>query len=348
MSQLNDRQGARKTTRPEWFGSKTVARTLVPAAPGASPITSELLPNSATARAFQFLPPAIGTPSTVLDPAAGGGSIPFEAARLGLETISNDLNPVAALLLKTTIELPTRFGTDLLRGYERLAGEFIRRAAPHFVGLFPEEPAGVITVDGYLWARTVTCPYCGGVVPLWPNWKVDSSGHGVRLLPADGHVRFEIVDREADHSPGTVKGGDGTCPFPECRRTIDGDEIKAQAQAGRMGHQLYCVVYKEERIKGYTKSGKPKMEKVRGFRAPRPEDDVEGLVQQKLAEKIPLWQARNIVPDEEFPPDTNDDRPLQYGAPTLARSLQSTATLRALRERRGIPGHGGGVRRDRP
>jgi hypothetical protein len=156
------------------------------------------------------------------------------------------------------------------------------------------------------------------------------------------------VDREADHSPGTVKGGDGTCPFPECRRTIDGDEIKAQAQAGRMGHQLYCVVYKEERIKGYTKSGKPKMEKVRGFRAPRPEDDVEGLVQQKLAEKIPLWQARNIVPDEEFPPDTNDDRPLQYGAPTLARSLQSTATLRALRERRGIPGHGGGVRRDRP
>jgi adenine-specific DNA methylase len=147
-------------------------------------------------KAFQFLPPAIGTPSTVLDPAAGGGSIPFEAARLGLETISNDLNPVAALLLKTTIELPTRFGTDLLRGYERLAGEFIRRAAPHFVGLFPEEPAGVITVDGYLWARTVTCPYCGGVVPLWPNWKVDSSGHGVRLLPADGHVRFEIVDRD--------------------------------------------------------------------------------------------------------------------------------------------------------
>src|ERR1035438_4542216 len=57
------------------------------------------------------------------------------------------------------------------------------------------------------------------------------------------------------------------------------------------------------------------MEKVRGFRAPRPEDDVEALVRQKLAEKMPLWQARNIVPDEEFPADTNDDRPLQYGAP---------------------------------
>src|ERR1035438_282781 len=57
------------------------------------------------------------------------------------------------------------------------------------------------------------------------------------------------------------------------------------------------------------------MEKVRGFRAPISEDDVEALVRQKLAEKMPLWQARNIVPDEEFPADTNDDRPLQYGAP---------------------------------
>ena len=82
-------------------------------------------------------------------------------------------------------------------------------------------------------------------MPLSPNWRLSGSGHGVRLVPENGRVRFEIVEREADHSPGTVKGGDGTCPFPECRRTIDGDEIKAQAQAGRMGHQLYCVVHKE-------------------------------------------------------------------------------------------------------
>ena len=44
--------------------------------------------------------------ATVLDPTAGGGSIPFEAVRLGCETFANDLNPVAALLLKTTVELP--------------------------------------------------------------------------------------------------------------------------------------------------------------------------------------------------------------------------------------------------
>jgi adenine-specific DNA methylase len=114
-------------------------------------------------------------------------------------------------------------------------------------------------------------------------------------------MRFEIVEREADHSAGTVKGGDGTCPFPECRRIIDGDEIKAQAQAGRMGHQLYCVVYKENHIKGYTKKGKPRTEKVHGFRAPCPEDDIDVLIRQKLEETLPLWKARNIVPDEEIP-----------------------------------------------
>lgn len=258
-------------------------------------------------RAFQFLPPSDGKGSLVLDPTAGGGSIPFEAVRLGSDTVSNDLNPVAALLLKATVELPLRFGTDLLKRYGQMAAEFMRRAQPHFEGVFPAESKGVLTVDGYLWARTVTCPYCGSVVPLSPNWKLSGSGHGVRMVPDCGRMRFEIVEREADHSSGTVKGGDGTCPYPECRRTIDGDEIKAQAQAGRMTQQLYCVVYKEERIRD-TKSGKPKTEKVRGFRAPRPEDDVEELVRQKLAERMPLWRARNIVPDEEIDPLSNYDR----------------------------------------
>jgi putative DNA methylase len=251
-------------------------------------------------RAWHFTPEPQSLGS-VLDPTSGGGSIPLETIRLGSEAIANDLNPVAALLLKATVELPLGFGSALLARYDELSSEFIRRAHSHFVGVFPEEAKEVLTVDGYLWARTVTCPYCGGLVPLSPNWKLSGSGHGVRLIPNNGQMRFEVVEREIDHSPGTVKGGDGTCPFPECRRSIDGDEIKAQAQAGRMGHQLYCVVYKEERIKGHTKSGKARTEKVHGFRAPRPEDDVDVLILRKLEERMPLWKAQNIVPDEEIP-----------------------------------------------
>ncbi len=253
--------------------------------------------------------------ATVLDPTAGGGSIPFEAVRLGCAAIGNDSNAVAALILKATVELPLQFGPPLVERFRTLGAEFINRVRSRIADLYPPESDKRIC-DGYLWARTVTCPYCGGIVPLSPNWKLSARGHGVRLVPEAGRIRFEIVERESDHSPGTVKDGDGICPFPDCRRTIDGeDEIKPQAQDGQMGHQLYCVVYKEERIKGYTKNGKPKIERPRYFRAPGPDDDVAKDVERKLRERMPLWQARNIVPDEEFPPDTNDDRPRQYGAP---------------------------------
>ncbi|MGC8781219.1 MAG: DUF1156 domain-containing protein, partial [Anaerolineae bacterium] len=50
---------------------------------------------------------------SVLDPFAGGGSIPFEALRYGFTTIANDLNPVAAVILKATLDYPARFGPAL-------------------------------------------------------------------------------------------------------------------------------------------------------------------------------------------------------------------------------------------
>jgi hypothetical protein len=74
-----------------------------------------------------------------------------------------------------------------------------------------------------------------------------------------------------------------------------------------MGHQLYCVVYKEESNQGITL--RPASRRLRRYIASeRPEGRRRGvtLVQQKLEEKMPLWQARNIVPDEEIDPITND------------------------------------------
>jgi putative DNA methylase len=52
--------------------------------------------------------------SAVLDPTSGGGSIPFEALRLGNRVIANELNPVAAVILHATLGFPARFGPDLL------------------------------------------------------------------------------------------------------------------------------------------------------------------------------------------------------------------------------------------
>ena len=268
---------------------------------------------------------------SVLDPTAGGGSIPFETGRLGFTAIANDLNPVAALILKATIEWP-RYGLAILQQFEDLAREFVIRAEPKYHGVFPAESQGV-RVEGYLWARTITCPYCAGVVPLSPNWRLASDGTGVRLQPdlgggpGDGGrvCSFEIVGSMGEQSEGTVSHGDGTCPYPDCGRVIDGDVIKEQAQAGRMGEQLFTVVYKE-RVLTTTKTGRTREKWVRRYRAPRPEDDNSAEIRARLDEKLPEWEALDIVPSERFPEESNDDRPIQYGMP-LWRDLFSPRQL---------------------
>ena len=133
---------------------------------------------------------------------------------------------------------------------DEVGSEFMSTVCERLAGIFPEEPENETRPDGYLWARTITCPYCAGRVPLSPNWRLAPCGKGVRLkaevasgLGSVGRLcSFEIVENAREHSPGTVSRGDGACPYSDCGRVIDGDEIKRQARAGEMGEQLYAVV----------------------------------------------------------------------------------------------------------
>ena len=241
---------------------------------------------------------------SVLDPTAGGGSIPLEAMRLGLKAFANDLNPVASLIEKATLELPL-YGESVVQEFDRIGKAFIAKAEPLYEGIFPRE-APDTQILGYLFARTIRCPYCGGLIPLSPNWRLAPDGTGVRLVPhaveqEDKRVcSFEIVHSAREQSAGTITGGRATCPFADCGRVIDGDEVKAIAQAGGMGEQLYAVVYKK-RIQTTTKSGKPGREKwERGYRAPRPEDDVFEEVRARLEEKLPYWEAMDMIPTEAY------------------------------------------------
>ena len=255
----------------------------------------------------------------VLDPTAGGGSIPFEASRLGLEALANDLNPVAALILRATVQWPSDHRHDLKQEFQRLADRFVEIREDILAPWFPAEPNKKAIPTNYLWARTITCPYCDGLVPLSPNWCLASGGTGVRLMShlGDGpgsegrNCTFDIVDSLAEQSPGTVARGDGTCPFSDCTRVIDGDVIKEQAQAGKMGEQLYAVVYKE-RVEVRTKTGRVREKWVRGYRAPRPEDDNGAEVRTRLDEKLPEWEAFDLVPSENYD-DMYSDRSKIYG-----------------------------------
>ncbi|MCP4696405.1 MAG: DUF1156 domain-containing protein, partial [Gammaproteobacteria bacterium] len=265
---------------------------------------------------------------TVLDPTAGGGSIPFEAERLGLAAFANELNPVAALILHATLKFPLEYGLDALNEFKRISGQFLKIREERLSKFFPREPLENSIPTNYLWARTITCPYCDGLIPLSPNWRLAPDGTGVRLHPHTEDKRrcsFEIVHKAKDQSEGTVARGTAVCPYPDCGRVVNGAEIKSQAQAGQMGEQLYVAVYKQ-RVETVTKTGRKREKWVRGYRAPRPEDDNSALVRERLAEKLEEWEAFDRVPTERFPEETNDDRPIQYGMP-LWRDLFSPRQL---------------------
>lgn len=258
---------------------------------------------------------------TVLDPTAGGGAIPFEAFRLGLSTIANDLNPVASLIEKATLEYPAAFGSALLEEYQDIGPKWASKVRERLEGVFPDEPEPDCRPDGYLWARTIECPYCAGKVPLSPNWRLAPDGTGVKLMPQlgdgpgheDRHCKIEIVRSVEEQSEGTVAGGDAVCPYTDCGRAIDGDDIKRQAQAGQMGDQLFAVVYKRQFITK-TKTGKNKIKWVRGYRAPTADDDNSAKIAAILDEKLPEWAAIDAIPSEAIPDGSKTDEAHRYGA----------------------------------
>ncbi|WP_295582739.1 DUF1156 domain-containing protein [uncultured Lamprocystis sp.] len=199
---------------------------------------------------------------TILDPTAGGGSIPFEAIRLGHRVIANDLNPVAAAILHATLDYPARFGKPLLAEIERwgsqLLGALDRDLPETFLayGDLPEEETEALrrhlrrapklfddfnreSVTSYLFVRLVNCPHCGSEAPLLNTcWLSKESGDpwGVRIIPENAKIRFETYRIKHGRGPNgedpnaaTVNRGIGQCIH--CKQAIDGEEIKRQARA---------------------------------------------------------------------------------------------------------------------
>ena len=265
----------------------------------------------------------------VVDITAGGGSIPFEAGRLGLRSVANELNPVAALILRATCQWPQQYGYDLVDAYSAVSTRFRKRVIELLEGVYPPEPQlseaeklkefettrAQRYVWSYLWARVVSCPSCKGQIPLSPNWRLASGGTGIRLIPdvANGTCSFEIVNGVSQQSPGTVKDAIATCPYPNCGATTQRDYIAQEAQAGRLSHQLYCVIYRDQWWP-LTKSGRPRKRPKtnRGFRIATPKDDNSAWVAQRLKELGPQWDTADVLPNEAVPLG-NDNRPHNYG-----------------------------------
>jgi adenine-specific DNA methylase len=161
-------------------------------------------------------------PPLVVDPFAGGGSIPLEALRLGCEAFASDLNPVACLILKVMLEDIPRHGPQLAEDLRSVGVEIKRHAEKYLADFYPKDPDGATPI-AYLWARTVRCesPNCGAEIPLVRSFWLGTKARRKRALkhrvvrPAGGppRIEFDIFEpkSEKDVRGATVTRAKATC-----------------------------------------------------------------------------------------------------------------------------------------
>ena len=161
-------------------------------------------------------------PRVVVDPFAGGGSIPLEAVRLGCEACASDLNPVACLILKVMLEDIPRHGLKLADELRRVGGEIKAAAEKELSDLYPADVDGATQI-AYLWARTVRCeaPNCGAEIPLMRSfWRCKKTRrkralryHVRRPAGEAPRVEFEVFEPRADRRVpnGSVARARATC-----------------------------------------------------------------------------------------------------------------------------------------
>ncbi len=252
------------------------------------------------ARCFDGKPPAI------LDPFAGGGSIPLEAQRLGLEAYASDLNPVAVLINKALLEIPPKWAgrppvfpgaadsrmgqwpraTGLAEDVRRY-GQWMRDEAERRIGhLYPKAtlPDGSSApVIAWIWARTITCPNpaCRIEMPLVRSWWLGKKkGKEAYVVPRVEHGRVEFdIGHDVARAPGS--GDDGTVSRTgavcvACGTATPLSHVRAEGKAGRIGARLMAVAAEGNRRRVYV--------------APTPEHE--------KAADVPIPDG---VPDTEIP-----------------------------------------------
>ena len=180
----------------------------------------------------------------VVDPFAGGGSIPLEALRLGCDAFSSDLNPLPSLINTVLLEDVPRLGLQFLKEIKSAHAKIRARLHHEMVDLYPAEAGGALPL-AYIWARVVRCeaPNCGAEIPLVRSFWLRNKP-GSKLA-----IRYDVV--KSDASPPSVvfsifePTADGDVPGPSvsdaiarclcCARPLPQERVRAQLIAQRGG-----------------------------------------------------------------------------------------------------------------
>ena len=273
-----------------------------------------------------------GKPLRVIDPFSGGGSIPLECLRLGMEVHATEYNPVAVLILKCTLEYPQKYGKlnkvkekgglwDTEKEINPLVedvkkwGEWVLKEAKNEIGKFyPSDEDGSIAVV-YIWVRTIPCqnPACNAEIPLMRQfWLAKKDNKKVALKPyiKNGKVEFEIVGqgnpfpRDFEPEKGTVSRAVAHCLV--CGGVVDDNTVRRLFQQGKAGQRMVAVVINSSNRQGKT------------YRLATEKDlevfkKAEAYLVEKR-EKLKEEWGIDPVPDEEMPPkETLGFRVQRYG-----------------------------------
>ena len=254
-----------------------------------------------------------GRAPRVGDAFCGGGSVPFEAARIGCEAYGSDLNPVAALLTWGALNIVG--GGEKVAKDVRAAQEAVFQAVDAQVAAWGiEHDAHGWRADAFLYCTETRCPECGWRVPLAPSWVIGEKTRTVALLMPDAaNKRFDIDIRSGEsraalaeaRAAGTVRSSRLECP--NCHASTPMAAIRGdQRGGGGRGYglrqwlnadlaprpedvfqeRLYCVRWRS-----------PGSEPVAEYRAVGEADlqrEAEALA--LLEERFADWQAKGYIP----------------------------------------------------
>lgn len=270
----------------------------------------------------------------IADTFCGGGSIPFEAARIGCDVYASDLNPIACMLTWGAFNI---IGADGKRRkqIEKDQKDVAERVNVEITRLGIEHDKHGNRAKAYLYCLATRCPKTGWMVPISPSWVVSRVNNVIAVLEPDhDKKRYDISIRSGVSSAEMIEASTGTirdgrlvhAMNPERTgvdiKTIRGDYRDAEGNNKnrlRMWEKsdfipraddiwqerLYCVQW-------ITKSsiGKSRQET---FFAAVTDDDItrESQVEKIVSENLARWQEQGIVPDMTIDPGENTTQPIR-------------------------------------
>jgi len=248
-----------------------------------------------TKYAHQALRCTGGSHPVVYDPFAGGGAIPFEAARISAQSIAGDLNPIATLLNKIILEFVPKYKKLLVKEVEHWAKRYLNKIQESLKEYYPSDKDSNEPI-AYFWARTIKCegPHCGVNVPIIKNFQFATrtgSEAAVKIEYKTNQLVTTLIlgsNARGIHG-GTSRRGSVTCP--KCGYTTKRVHVEKQANESGFGYHLFAVCV---RFPG---------DKKRTYRSPTKEDF---LAIDRAENDVQNWDNTQFdgvsaIPHEELP-----------------------------------------------